>query len=35
LRFQIPTNAGNLTVTVAALGGEWKITTIDFERDAP
>ncbi|HCT80707.1 MAG TPA: hypothetical protein DGT23_29895 [Micromonosporaceae bacterium] len=32
LRFEIPTNAGTLTVTVAALGGAWKVTTVDFSR---
>jgi hypothetical protein len=32
VRFDIPTNAGTLTITVAALGGVWKVTTIDFDR---
>lgn len=32
LRFHVPTNTGTLQVTVAALGGQWKITTIDFDR---
>ena len=32
LRFHIPTNAGTLQVTIAALGDQWKVTTIDFDR---
>ena len=32
LQFRVSTNAGTLLVIVGALDGQWKITSIDFER---
>ena len=34
LRFQVPTDTGTLLLTLAAVGGGWRVSEVDFTRNA-